>query len=114
MKYLLLALLLSGCASTVRVNDCVVTAVSHSAAVSAKNQLEGKTAFNEILLVTFTDTPTGHALSIFEHRNTIWSYDVERGSRQIGYGSTILPTTAAWTIYPAWRVKKAYWMGVSP
>lgn len=112
MKHLLLAILLSGCASMVRVNDCLVTAVSHSAAVSAKNQLEGKTAFNEVLLVSFTDTPAGHALSIFEHRSTLWSYDVERGSQQIAKGTTITPYQAAWTIYPSWRVKKAFWMGL--
>jgi len=108
---LIFALALTGCTTTRLPNGCVVDALSHRHAVESRVKLEGKTAFNEILLVSFTDSRTGHALSIFCHRDRLWAYDYARGSRPLGpYREPVSADSTAARIYPAWRVKKADWL----
>jgi hypothetical protein len=110
MLFLVACLALSACSTKQLPNGCVVDAKSHDYAVASRNQLSGKTAFNSILAVEFTDTKPGHALSIFEHRTNLWAYDYARGSWQISQGISTAELVVARMIYPRWRIKNATWL----
>ena len=104
---------LCACANTVHLpNGCVVDALSHKYSVSAKAQLAGKTAFNEVLLVSFTDAKSGHALSVFSEGINLWGYDYLRSSWVVWKNYTVPPSAnqVAWHTYPAYRVKQAQWL----
>lgn len=107
---LIAAFALVACSTTELPNGCVVDALSHRYAVSSQMQLEGTTAFNEVLLVIFTDQKSGHALSIFEHEGELWAYDYERGSWRISNGTERRASEVAALIYPGWRIKEARWL----
>jgi hypothetical protein len=107
-------IVLAGCTTVRLENGCVVDALSHQYAVASQQQLDGKTAFNEVLAVKFVDAKTGHALSIFAHKGDLWAYDYERGSWKISEGTTHQleadATRVAGLVYPRWRIKGARWL----
>jgi hypothetical protein len=88
---------------------CLVESLYFQQAVHAKEKLEGQ-IWSRVLCIHFYGTVTGHAVTVFIHKNITWVYDPNKGSFVVANYPLYDPFTIAEICFPKLVIRKAFYI----
>jgi uncharacterized membrane protein YoaT (DUF817 family) len=88
---------------------CLVESLYFQQAVHAKEKLEGQ-IWSRVLCIHFYGTITGHAVTVFIHKNITWVYDPNRGSFVVANYPLYDPFMIAEICFPKLVIRKAFYI----
>lgn len=108
MKYLILVLLLSGCATNPASKDCLVQAIGFSEAFRSSEVI--KQRWDRVLIMYWDGKKAGHAVHVFDSERGIYAKDKNRSSVHLTRDRSLrfYPRALAELYAPNSYVREAY------
>jgi hypothetical protein len=88
---------------------CLIQSLYFQQAIQAKEMLEEQ-LWTRVLCIYFYGQITGHAVTVFVHKNITWVYDPNRGSFPVANYPLYDPLMIAEICFPKLVIRKAYYI----